>query len=129
MSEVKNGHQRYRTKEFVEVVGVKDDGAVVFRYPDEPDCVLPKEKFEELYEPVLPELDEKFSFSRALDLMKQGHGVRLPGWSEDVVIRAQYPDEHSKMTAPYLYVESRFGRVPWKETMIELFSEEWMLAE
>lgn len=29
------------------------------------------------------------------------------------------------MTAPYLYVESRFGRVPWKETMIELFSEEW----
>ena len=33
------------------------------------------------------------------------------------------------MTAPYLYVESRFGRVPWKETMIELFSEDWEVVK
>lgn len=56
-------------------------------------------------------------------------GMRLPSWSEDVVIRIQYPDEHSKMTAPYLYVQSRFGCVPWKETMIELFSNEWQVVE
>lgn len=56
-------------------------------------------------------------------------GMRLPSWSEDVVIRVQKPDEHSKMTAPYLYVESRFGRVPWKETMIELFSDKWELVK
>lgn len=55
-------------------------------------------------------------------------GMRLPSWSEDVVIRVQVPDENSKMTAPYLYVESRFGRVPWKETMIELFSDKWVLV-
>jgi hypothetical protein len=55
-------------------------------------------------------------------------GMRLPQWSEDVIIRVQKPDEHSKMTAPYLYVESRFGKVPWKETMIELFSEKWELV-
>lgn len=55
-------------------------------------------------------------------------GMRLPSWSPDVVIRVQKPDEHSKMTAPYLYVESRFGRVPWKETMIELFSNSWELV-
>ena len=65
----------------------------------------------------------------AVEAMKAGKGARLPKWSEDVVIRAQYPDEHSKMTAPYLYVESRFGRVPWKETMIELFSEDWEIVE
>ena len=56
-------------------------------------------------------------------------GMRLPAWSEDVVIRVQRPDAHSKMTAPYLYVESRFGKVPWKETMIELFSEKWELVD
>lgn len=56
-------------------------------------------------------------------------GMRLPTWQPDVVIRVQKPDEHSKMTAPYLYVESRFGRVPWKETMIELFSENWELVD
>jgi len=56
-------------------------------------------------------------------------GMRLPSWSDDVVIRIQKPDENSKMTAPYLYVESRFGRVPWKETMIELFSDKWELVK
>ena len=55
-------------------------------------------------------------------------GMRLPQWSEDVVVRVQVPDENSKMTAPYLYVESRFGKVPWKETMIELFSDKWELV-
>ena len=65
------------------------------------------------------------NFGQAFEQVKQGAAMRLPSWKEDVKIKAQYPDEHSKMTAPYLYVESRFGRVPWKETMIELFSEEW----
>lgn len=79
---------------------------------------------------AVPESEKKgVGFGEALEAMKAGKGVRLPKWSEDVVIRAQYPDEHSKMTAPYLYVESRFGRVPWKETMIELFSEDWEIVE
>jgi len=66
-------------------------------------------------------------FGLALHKLLEGSigGIRLPSWSEDVNIRVQRPDENSKMTAPYLYVESRFGKVPWKETMIEMFSEEW----
>lgn len=68
-------------------------------------------------------------FGLAFEAVKNGKGMKLPQWQEDVVIRAQYPDEHSKMTAPYLYVESRFGRVPWKETMIELFSDKWVVVE
>jgi len=66
-------------------------------------------------------------FGDAFEAIKRGGGMRLPEWSPDVVIRVQYPDENSKMTAPYLYVESRFGRVPWKENMIELFAEHWEL--
>ncbi|MCK5607416.1 DUF2829 domain-containing protein [Candidatus Pacearchaeota archaeon] len=64
-------------------------------------------------------------FSDALRYVKKGGAIRLPTWSKEVFIKAQFPDRHSKMTAPYLYVESRFGKVPWKETMIELFSEDW----
>jgi hypothetical protein len=56
-------------------------------------------------------------------------GMRLPSWSSDVIIRIYKPIEGSDMTAPYLYVESRFGRVPWKETMIELFSDNWELVD
>lgn len=72
------------------------------------------------------------SFGLAFEEMKNSVkplGIRMPSWSEDVVIKIQFPDEHSKMTAPYLYVQSRFGCVPWKETMIELFSENWQVVE
>lgn len=65
------------------------------------------------------------NFGEAFEQVKKGKSMRLPLWADDVKIKAQFPDEHSKMTAPYLYVESRFGMVPWKETMIELFSNEW----
>ncbi|PFB24149.1 Thoeris anti-defense Tad2 family protein [Bacillus cereus] len=69
------------------------------------------------------------NFGQAFEEVKKGKGMRLPQWSPDVVIRAQFPDEHSKMTAPYLYVESRFGKVPWKETNIELFAGNWEVVE
>ena len=67
------------------------------------------------------------NFGQVFDLLLRGtiQGFRLPKWSEDVVIRMQLPDANSKMTHPYLYVESRFGKVPWKETMVELFSDDW----
>lgn len=73
----------------------------------------------------------KLLFGEALNLIMSGDcsGMRLPEWSKDVVIRIQRPDKNSKMTAPYLYVESRFGKVPWKETMIELFSNKWEIVK
>ena len=74
-------------------------------------------------------MNENLNFGEVFELAKKGRGMRLPQWNADVIIRARYPDKNSKMTAPYLYVESRFGKVPWKETMIELFSEEWVSVE
>jgi len=68
---------------------------------------------------------DKMLFGDAFEQVKNGRAMRLPQWTPDVKIKAQFPDEDSKMTAPYLYVESRYGMVPWKETMIELFSEDW----
>ena len=69
------------------------------------------------------------TFGEAFEQVKKGKGMRLPKWSKDVAIYARYPDETSHMTAPYLYVQSRFGRAPWKETMIELFSEDWCVIQ
>lgn len=69
------------------------------------------------------------NFGVAFEQVKKGKGMRLPKWQKDVVILTQFPDKDSKMTAPYLYVKSRFGTVPWKETMIELFSEDWETLE
>lgn len=56
-------------------------------------------------------------------------GMRLPTWSKDIVVRIQVPTNESKMTHPYLYVTSRFGNVPWKETVVEMFSDKWQIVE
>lgn len=70
-------------------------------------------------------------FEEALHIIKNSNdvGMRLPHWSPEVVIKVQRPDEYSKMTAPYLYVDSRFGRVPWRETFIEMFSDKWEVVK
>ena len=69
------------------------------------------------------------NFGEAFERVKEGKAMRLPVWSGDKLIKACFPrrEPHlpEEMTAPYLYVESRYGRVPWKETMIELFSGDW----
>ena len=100
-----------------------EDGYKV-RYPDGYESWSPKDVFEEAYRKA-----SGVSFGLALEAMKKGKGARLPKWSKDVIIRAQFPDEHSKMTAPYLYVESRFGRVPWRETFPEMFDDSWEVVD
>ena len=67
-------------------------------------------------------------FASALVSMKKGGKVQLSHWSPDVYICMQVPDANSKMSAPYLYVTSRFGRVPWVVTQVELLSEDWQEA-
>ncbi len=73
-------------------------------------------------------MEAKMSFGKAIKEMQNGEAVRLPQWSEEVKIQIQNPDEDSKMTAPYFYVTSRFGMVPWIPTMIEMLSIEWQIA-
>ena len=72
------------------------------------------------------------TFGEAMDTVRKNPAnlyMRLPQWSEDVKIKIQVPDQWSKMSAPYFYVESRFGTVPWKETMIELFADTWEVGD
>jgi hypothetical protein len=100
-------------------------GGYFVEYEDGYQSYSPARAFEEGYTKV----GNGLTFGEVFAEVKKGKGMRLPQWQPDVIIRAQYPDENSKMTAPYLYVESRFGKVPWKETMIELFSEKWVVVE
>lgn len=70
-------------------------------------------------------------YGEAFELLKKRKviGMRLPSWQPDVIIKLQVPDENSKMSHPYLYVESRFGCVPWIETVVEKFSDKWEVIE
>lgn len=68
-------------------------------------------------------------FEDAFKAMKKGAKIRLTGWKDDVNVSLQVPDVNSKMTAPYMYVTSRYGQVPWMPTQIEIMSDQWEIKE
>lgn len=69
------------------------------------------------------------NFSEALVEVKQGNPITRDGWNgKGLVVDAQYPDEHSKMGNPYLYIDARAlggERNPWVPSQTDLFAEDW----
>lgn len=66
-------------------------------------------------------------FSEALREMKEGRHVTRTGWNgKGMWIALQTPDEHSKMTLPYIYMKTADGRlVPWLASQTDLLSDDW----
>jgi hypothetical protein len=72
-----------------------------------------------------------YTFSIALDAVKAGSSISRTGWNgKGLVVKAQYPDEHSKMTLPYLYIEYPNGaRCPWLASQTDVMCEDWLITE
>lgn len=76
-------------------------------------------------------------FSYALVLVKQGNKIRRKGWNgKGLWIELQKPDEHSKMTLPYLYLNYPKGdkyhngcRVPWLPSQTDILEDDWEAFE
>ena len=100
---------------------IGDDGYKVV-YKGGYESWSPKEMFEEAYRPC-----DAMTFGLAVEALKKGKSVRLSYWADDVFLSLREPDEHSRMTRPYIYVVSRFGVVPWVATQVEILSENWMI--
>lgn len=73
-------------------------------------------------------------FGSALLALKLGNKVARSGWNgKGMWLQLQVPDEHSKMTLPYIYIEYPVGsaaypngsRVPWLASQTDLLSEDW----
>lgn len=66
-------------------------------------------------------------FSVALEMAKLGHSIQREGWNgKGLMVRAQFPDEHSKMTEPYLYIEYPDGRkCPWLASQTDMMATDW----
>lgn len=78
------------------------------------------------------------SFGDALILLKLGKKVARQGWNgKSMWLKAQIPDEHSKMTLPYIYIEYPVGhpaypngsRVPWLASQTDMWQDDWMEIE
>ena len=73
---------------------------------------------------------ETFDFGFALNALKHGSSVRRDGWNgKSLTVKAQFPDENSKMTLPYLYIEYPDGkRCPWLASQTDIMAEDWFLV-
>ena len=78
------------------------------------------------------------NFGQALELLKDGKKLCRKGWNgKGIYIELQRPDEHSKMTLPYIYIvtnslitdnpDAPKGVVPWLASQTDLLAEDWEL--
>lgn len=77
-----------------------------------------------------------FNFGVALEALHNGDAVARENWNgKDMWIKLQVPDEPSKMTLPYLYIEYPAGhpaypegcRVPWLASQTDLLAKDWFV--
>ena len=76
-------------------------------------------------------------FGWALRQLKEGFKVARTGWNgKGMWLSLQVPDENSKMTLPYIYIEYPEGhiaypegsRVPWIASQTDLLRADWTSA-
>lgn len=76
------------------------------------------------------------NFGEALKALKDGKAVARKGWNgKGIYIELQRPDEHSKMTLPYIYIVTTGlqsnnqaaprGVVPWLASQTDMLAEDW----
>ena len=73
---------------------------------------------------------ENASFGYALMAAKNGYKIQRVGWNGKCMwVRVQFPDKHSKMTKPYLYIEYADERFPWVASQADLMADDWKVEK
>lgn len=67
------------------------------------------------------------TFGEAVEALKAGERVCRAGWNgRGMFLELQLPDEHSKMTLPYIYMSTVQGDlVPWFASQTDVLAEDW----
>jgi hypothetical protein len=66
----------------------------------------------------------------AIAVMRTGGRVTRRGWNgAGQWLALQFPDEHSKMRKPYIYISPVDGEfVPWLASQTDILAEDWEIA-
>lgn len=76
---------------------------------------------------------EKYStdFGGALAALRAGLKVTRHGWNgKGMWLALQIPDEHSKMSLPYIYMSTTTGDlVPWLASQTDLLANDWVVTK
>lgn len=72
------------------------------------------------------------NFGDALEAIKSGKKAHRDGWNgsrNGDHLKLQRPDEHSKMTQPYIYCEyeenGKINLAPWMPLQADILAEDW----
>ena len=79
------------------------------------------------------------NFGQAIEALKEGKKLQRTGWNgKGIFIELQVPDEHSKMTSPYIFIDTTGlqtdnpsapkSLVPWLASQTDMLSEDWQLV-
>lgn len=70
-------------------------------------------------------------FGWALGAMRDQEQVCRAGWNgKGMWLELQVPDEHSKMTLPYIFMKTADGHlVPWLASQTDLLAVDWNFPE
>ena len=70
---------------------------------------------------------EHFDFGFAVRALKDGQRVARAGWNgKGMWLALQVPDANSKMSLPYIYMNTVDGKlVPWLASQTDVLAEDW----
>lgn len=82
----------------------------------------------------------EMNFGQAIEVLKGGKKVARKGWNgKGIFLELQVPDEYSKMTHPYIFIDTTGlqtenkdapkSRVPWLASQTDMLSEDWEVVE
>ncbi len=70
---------------------------------------------------------DTFDFGQAIQSLKAGNKVTRKGWNgKGMWLCIQFPDAHSKMSRPYIYMSTADNKlVPWVASQTDLLDNDW----
>ena len=95
----------------------------------------PKDVFDKAYRPC-----SAMTFGLAIEALTLGKKVARSGWNgKGIFIELQKPDENSKMSHPYIFIDTTGlqtdnpdapkSRVPWLASQTDMLSEDWTILK
>ena len=81
-------------------------------------------------------MEQQENFGSALEYLRQGRRMQRKGWNgKGMFVELQVPDEHSKMTLPYIFLNypddaanTPGARVPWVPSMTDILANDWQVV-
>lgn len=71
-----------------------------------------------------------FGIGQAIKEMRNGARVSRAGWNgKGMWLALQIPDEHSKMSLPYIYMKTADDKlVPWLASQTDILAVDWSVC-